>query len=115
MKRPSGLLTLALCAGGLLGGCASSPQIMGANPTLAQDSVTTAPETAACLARSSAVAPAATVPAQGKTVLDVDHPGGEGRIEVAPDAAGSRVVYDGPEATPPKAVAEAIQRCTVAP
>lgn len=114
MTHAAFVLLSAVGLSALLAGCASAP-FEGANPTLAQDSVTTAPETAACLARSPAVESAATVPAQGKTVLDVAHPAGEARLEVAPDAAGSRVTYDGPEATPPTAVAEAIQRCTIAP
>jgi hypothetical protein len=111
MTRTLGLLTVSFCA--LLSACAASP-IQGSNPGLAQDSVTTAPETAACLARSPSVELAQHHPAEDKTVLDVDHPSGDARIEVAPDAAGSRVTYDGPGA-PPKAVTQAIHRCTIAP
>jgi hypothetical protein len=109
MRQAPSLLILALTAAA----CASPPH-EAAIPTLAQDSVTAPDETAACLARGAAVGPAETLTTQGVSVLEVGQTGGEGRIEVAPDAAGSRVTYEGPGA-PPKHVELMIRRCTIAP
>jgi hypothetical protein len=111
-----GPIAAALAA--LLAACAAAPG-EGGRATLAQDSVTSAPETAACLARAAAVEPAAesatTEAVQGKSVLGVDQAGADARIEVAPAPAGSHVTYEGPGSTPPKSIQRLVQRCTVAP